>query len=88
MTVNMSYCRYHNTLLALKECWANWTDATDLSVEEAKARRELIDLAREIVEYEDGEGEDWMEEDEEEDDEIDQMDHEAKAWAQRVRAGR
>jgi hypothetical protein len=58
---NMSYCRFSNTVTDLQDCFDHmWTDGGDdpeLSVEEAKARKRLIQLARDIAaefpEYED-----------------------------------
>ena len=46
---NMSYCRFHNTLLDLHECYENMDD-TDLSEYEADARIRLIKLCMEIAE--------------------------------------
>jgi hypothetical protein len=46
---NMSYCRFHNTLEDLKDCYDNLDD-NDLSEEEARARTRLIKLCKQIVE--------------------------------------
>jgi len=45
---NMSYCRFHNTLLALKDCSYYLDD--ELSVEETTARKRLVKLCRDIIE--------------------------------------
>lgn len=45
---NMSYCRFQNTLGDLRDCYDNLFDS-DLSEEEARARRELINLCRDIA---------------------------------------
>lgn len=51
---NMSYCRFQNTLSDLKDCYDHIDDSSDLSVEEARARRQLIKICRQIAaEYED-----------------------------------
>ena len=44
----MSYCRFRNTLSDLEDCADNLWD--ELSEEEEKARKKLIELCREIVE--------------------------------------
>jgi hypothetical protein len=44
---NMSYCRFHNTLSDLRDCWDNMDD--DLSEEERKARERLIALCKRIA---------------------------------------
>ena len=46
---NMSYCRHRNTLEDLRDCWEQWTDEPT-SEEEIKARKELIELCKEIAE--------------------------------------
>lgn len=46
---NMSYCRFENTLPGLQNCYDNMRDPDDLSKEEKRARRELIDLCKDIV---------------------------------------
>lgn len=51
---NMSYCRFQNTLGDLQDC-AEAIHDTDLSEEEKQARKELIDLCRDIVEETEGE---------------------------------
>ena len=45
---NMSYCRFQNTLLALKDC-SHYLD-DDLSAEETTARKKLVELCADIVE--------------------------------------
>ena len=45
---NMSYCRFENTLAALRDCYEN-IDNDDLSASEAKARDKLIEICRKIV---------------------------------------
>ena len=44
----MSYCRFRNTLEALNDCEENLDDL-DLSPEEQRARRGLIELCRRIA---------------------------------------
>jgi hypothetical protein len=46
---NMSYCRFENTCLDLRDCLKNWDSAT--SDTEIMYRKEILDLAKEIVEY-------------------------------------
>lgn len=55
MSINMSYCRFQNTLEALKECRDALYDAgpdpfAELSKEEARAARWLIAAAPELLE--------------------------------------
>ena len=45
---NMSYCRFHNTLVDLEDCYEHMDD--DLSEAEIRERERLIDLCRRIVE--------------------------------------
>ena len=47
--MNMSYCRFYNTLQDLRECY-NYIDDSDLSPEEEQARKKLIELCKEIAE--------------------------------------
>lgn len=51
MPVNMSYCRFENTLAALQECRDALDDAgiASLSGSEQDAADELIDLCRRIA---------------------------------------
>jgi hypothetical protein len=66
---NMSYCRFHNTLLALESCHEHLGD--HLSSEENEARKRLLALCREIVadddehNYADFNGEDEADEEDE-----------------------
>ena len=46
---NMSYCRFENTLPDLEDCAEHMND-TDLSDEEARARRRIIELCKQIAE--------------------------------------
>jgi hypothetical protein len=67
---NMSYCRFRNTYLDLIDCSNNLNDK-DLSFEEKMAKKNLLELCKEMIEdYEFnnlGELEhDWDDEDEEE----------------------
>ena len=45
---NMSYVRFENTLRDLRDCHEHMDD-TDLSEEERKARRELLELCFQIT---------------------------------------
>ena len=45
---NMGYCRFHNTLLALRECLEDLNDGEQLSEEEAKAKDALLALCHDI----------------------------------------
>jgi len=45
---NMSYCRFQNTLGDLQDCQEHMYDE-NLSSEEEEARKELIEVCREIV---------------------------------------
>ena len=49
MGQNMSYCRYQNTLAALRECEDDFDYPDDLSDEESMARDRLIELMAELV---------------------------------------
>jgi hypothetical protein len=51
---NMSYCRFRNTLLDLQDCQENLFDEygntpSDLSKDEERARKQLIELCKEIA---------------------------------------
>jgi len=46
---NMSYCRFHNTLGDLEDCWEHLDD-WDLSEAETEARLLLVQLCRDIAE--------------------------------------
>lgn len=58
MGINMSYCRFQNTLAALEECARalerNTEDCGDplepLSMDETRAARKLLDLCRTLSE--------------------------------------
>lgn len=45
---NMSYCRFQNTRLDLRDCVNNFWDIN--SLDEAEARKKLVALAKQIVE--------------------------------------
>lgn len=45
---NMSYCRFRNTLDSLRECYANMEGQVG-SPEEARARRQLIELCGLVI---------------------------------------
>lgn len=47
---NMGYCRFRNTLQDLQDCANHIDEVEALSEEEARARRYLIGLCRDIVE--------------------------------------
>lgn len=47
--MNMSYCRFQNTLTDLRDCQENMDDS-DLSPEELAAKLKIIKICREIVE--------------------------------------
>lgn len=46
---NMSYCRFQNTLGDLSDCEEALRDTDDLSEEEEKARKRLVNLCIEIA---------------------------------------
>jgi len=46
--MNMSYCRFQNTLIDLKDC-QEYMDDTELSDEEKRARKQLIDICWRIA---------------------------------------
>jgi len=51
---NMSYCRFHNTLLALRDCKEALEDADDLpkeGTEEHWAMLRLIEVCQDIAHY-------------------------------------
>ena len=50
---NMSYCRFENTLMDLKDC-AEHLHAKNLSETEEKARKEMIALCKRIAEDSEG----------------------------------
>jgi hypothetical protein len=47
--MNMSYCRFQNTLDDLKDCWEHIDENTELSESELKARLKLIKLCKRIA---------------------------------------
>ena len=50
---NMSYCRFENTHNDLRDCLDNWDLDEEASHYEIKAKKDIINLAREIVSMED-----------------------------------
>jgi hypothetical protein len=50
---NMSYCRFHNTLNDLRDCYKHMDDQPEEDevedIEELEARRDLIELCKDIV---------------------------------------
>lgn len=46
--MNMSHCRFHNTLMALRECQEHWDD--DLSPEELKCKIRLQKIINMLAE--------------------------------------
>ena len=46
---NMSYCRFENTLQDLQDCYEH-LNATDISRSEDRARYDLVELCRQILE--------------------------------------
>ncbi len=49
---NMSYCRHENTASDLRDVVEKWWDFENESSYEIKARKEIIELARELLEME------------------------------------
>lgn len=47
--MNMSYCRFHNTLQDLKDCYYNIEDVDNMSFEEKRARKKLIEICMDIA---------------------------------------
>ena len=47
---NMSYCRFENTLNDLQDCDAAMDEGEELEGREAKAKEQLVELCKEIVE--------------------------------------
>ena len=65
--MNMSYCRFENTVYDLRDCYNNM-DSNDLSKSEFYARRHLIELCMSIAcEYVDLLGQEFKEEYDEDD---------------------
>ncbi len=55
---NMSYCRFRNTVMDLEDCEENlWEGLDDMSEDEARARKQLIKICRQIAEQTDEENE-------------------------------
>jgi hypothetical protein len=52
----MSYCRFHNTVKDLEDCWEHWDN--ELSEEEYIAKKRMIYIAKQIVEQEELEDDD------------------------------
>lgn len=46
---NMSYCRFQNTLRDLRDCEEHFGD-NDLSTDEERARKQMYDVCKRIVE--------------------------------------
>ena len=46
---NMSYCRFHNTVISLRECKEAMDEEKELSQSEAKQKENLIRLCIEIT---------------------------------------
>ena len=46
---NKSYCRFENTLEALKDCYANLNEIDDISESEKRARKRLIETCHNII---------------------------------------
>jgi len=49
---NMSYCRFENTAKDLQDCINNWDLDEDASDYEIEAKKNIIEMAREIIEME------------------------------------
>lgn len=49
MGQNMSYCRFQNTLAALRECEDDFGSPEDLSAEERRARNQMLVLMKGLV---------------------------------------
>ena len=47
--MNMSYCRFTNTLQDLKDCYYNIENVEDMSDDELIARKKLIEICVEIA---------------------------------------
>lgn len=47
--MNMSYCRFYNTLQDLKDCYYNIEDVENMSFEEKRARKQLIEICMDIA---------------------------------------
>lgn len=58
---NMSYCRFQNTLLDLRDCHEVMFEEDELSLEEVRARRQLIELCHDIAQDAEDEYEEMLE---------------------------
>ena len=47
--MNMSYCRFRNTLLALEDCESAIDDNEELSEEEENAKNDLVEVCKNIA---------------------------------------
>lgn len=47
--MNLSYCRFYNTLQDLKDCYYNIEDVENMSFEEKRARKQLIEICMDIA---------------------------------------
>lgn len=47
--MNMSYCRFRNTLLALEDCFESWDEVGVQDKEELQAREQLKKLCKNIT---------------------------------------
>lgn len=45
---NMGYCRFQNTLKAMRDCYHN-LDSNDLSEEEFNARKQMVEMCKSII---------------------------------------
>ena len=52
--MNMSYCRFQNTVMALQQCQEDWNGDGEerLSRNEQRAKKQLIQMCRDIAEME------------------------------------
>lgn len=48
--MNMSYCRFSNTVSDLQDCYEEMENVGDLSEEEVRARRRMLKLCKRIAE--------------------------------------
>ena len=46
---NMSYCRFRNTLMDLRECYNSMREEEELEAEEEAAKKDIIELCATIV---------------------------------------
>jgi DNA invertase Pin-like site-specific DNA recombinase len=62
--MNMSYCRFQNTLSDLRDCYHNWegdagtyedSEIEELSDDEKDAREQLLELCKKIINEHDDE---------------------------------